>query len=170
MGWHRTVRHFPCTVWSSLCWWAGPQSHPMSVPSQPLASQSDWCVPYLPLCLGQDSLWSCVAPVWATCTLPGLRCCLYGIWCISQGGSARCTREGRAGSAQFAVGGSLREGPCSTRREECRPVQEMDLQKHSIGCLCSASKFGDATGSLWEFGSGMAEGDGAGERPCSPWS
>ena len=29
----------------------------------------------------------------------------------------RCTGEGVAGLARFAIGGPLREGPCSTRRE-----------------------------------------------------
>ena len=46
-------------------WWAWPQSYLMSVPSPPLGPQSEWCVPYLPLSQGQDSLWSGVAPVWA---------------------------------------------------------------------------------------------------------
>ena len=44
-------------------WWSGPQSDPMSAPSPPLGPQSDWCVPYLPLSQGQDSLWSSVVPV-----------------------------------------------------------------------------------------------------------
>ena len=65
-------------------------------------------------------LLSGVTPVWATCTLPGLWCCLDGIWHISRGGSARCTRAGGAGSALFAAlpsGDPLQEGTCSTRRE-----------------------------------------------------
>ena len=36
----------------------GAKSDMMSVPSPPLGPQSDWCVPYLPLSQGQDSLWS----------------------------------------------------------------------------------------------------------------
>ena len=63
----------------------------MSVPSPPLGPQSEWRVPYLPLSQDQDSLWSGVAPVWVTCTLPCLWCCFDGIWHISQGGSTKCT-------------------------------------------------------------------------------
>ena len=137
--------HFPCAV---LCWWAG--------------LQSDWCVPSLPLSQGQDSLWSGVAPVWATCTLPGLWCCFDGIWHISWGGSTRCTGAGGAGLAHFAISGPLREGPCSTRRE-ADPVRGMDPQKHSIGYLHGASKFGD-----WNwFPLGFQLGDGGG-RWCWP--
>ena len=89
----------------------------MFVPTSPLGPQSDLCVPYLPLSQGQDSLWSGVAPVWAACILPGLWCCFDRLWCIPRGGSAKCTGVGGAGLASFAIGGPLREGPCSTRRE-----------------------------------------------------
>ena len=130
----------------------------MSAPSPPLGPQSDWCVPSLPLSQGQDSLWSGVAPVWATCTLPGLWCCFCGIWSVSQGGSTRCTGVGRAGLACFAVGGSLQEGTCSPGREAGRPGGGMDPQKHSVGCLCSTSKFGDGN---W-FPLGFWLGDGRG--------
>ena len=44
----------------------------------------------------------------------------------------------------------------------------MDPQKHSVGCLHGASKFPDRNFSLWDFGWGMGEGDGAGECLCSP--
>ena len=74
---------------------------------------------------------------------PCLGCCFDGIWHISQGGSRRCTGAGGAGSARFAVGGPLQEGPCSTGREAGRPFGGMDPQKHSAGCLHGASKFGD---------------------------
>ena len=147
---------------------AGPQSDPMSVSSPPLGPQSDWCVPYLPLSQGQGSLWSGVAPVWDTCTLPGLWCCFDGIWHISWGGSAKCAGVGGAGLACFALGGPQQEGPCSTGREAGRPVGRMDPQKHSVGCLRGAIKFVRRTGSLWDFGWGMGEGDGAGQSLCSP--
>ena len=128
----------------------------MSVPSPPLGPQSDWCVPYLTLSQRQDSLWSGVAPVWATCTLPGLWCCFCRIWCISRGGSARCPGAGEAGLARFAVDDPLWEGPCSTRREAGRPVGGMDPREHSFGRLCGASKFGDGN----RFPLGFRLGDG----------
>ena len=141
-----------------MCWWAGPLSDLLSVLSSPLGSQSNWFVPYLPFSQGQDSLWSSVPPIWAACTLPGLWCCFYGIWCISRGGSARCTRVGGAGLGCFAVGGPLWKGPCSTGREAGRPIRGMDPQKHSSGCLHSASKFCDGN---W-FPLGFWLGDGRG--------
>ena len=133
----------------------------MSVPSRPLGPQSDWCVPYLPLSQGQDSLWSSVAPIWATCTLPGLWCCFDGIWHISQGGSSRYTGAGRAGLAHFAVGGHLQEGPSSTGREAGRPIGGMDPQKHSVGCLRGASKFCEGNWFPLGFSWRVGEGDGA---------
>ena len=51
-------------------------------------------------------------------------------------------------------------------REGVRPAGGMDPQKHSIGCLQASSLAG--TGSLWDFGWGMGEEDGAGEHLCSP--
>ena len=63
---------------------------------------------------------------------------------------------GGAGLACFALCGPLREGPCRTRRESGRPVRGMDPQKHSVGCLCGASKFGDRK---W-FPLGFQLGDG----------
>ena len=111
----------------------------MSAPSPPLGPQSDWCVPYLPFSQGQDSLWSGVTPVRATCTLPGLWCCSDGIWCISQGGSARCTEVGGAGSDHFADGGPLREGPCSTERE-ADPLEGWIHRSTALGvCTVQAS-------------------------------
>ena len=141
-----------------MCWWAGLQSDLMSAPSPPLGPQSDWCVPSLPLSQGQDSLWSGVAPVWATCTLPGLWCCFDGVWRISRGGSARCTGAGGVGLACLAVGGSLREGPCGTGREASRPVGGMDPQKHSVGCLRGASKFRE--GNWFPLGFWLVDGRG----------
>ena len=171
LGWRGTAGLFPCAVWSDLRWWAGPQSDPMSVPSPPLGPQSDWCVPYLPLSQGQDSLWSGAASVWATCTFPGLWCCFDGIWHTSRGGSARCTGAGGAGLAPFAIGGPLWEGSCSTRREAGRPLGGMDPQKHSVGCLSRASKFrvGNGFPLGFQLGDGR-ERDGACPCLCSPLS
>ena len=146
---------------------AGPQSDPMSVSSPPLGPQSDWCVPYLPLSQGQDSLWSGVAPVWATCTLPGLWCCFNGICHISQGG--QCTVAGGAGSAHFAFGGPLQEGPCGTGREADLSVGWIHRSTVLGVCAVQTSSVSGA-GSFWDFGWGMGEGDGAGQHLCSPQS
>ena len=137
----------------------GAQSDLMSAPSPPLGPQSDWCVPYLPFSQGQDSLWSGVASVWATCTLPGLWYYFYGIWHINQGGSARCTGAGGAGSALFAFSVPLWEGPCSTRRE-ADLLEGWIHRSTALGvCAVQASSV-MGTGSLWDFGWGLGEGDG----------
>ena len=141
-----------------MCWWAGPQSDLMSAPIPPLGPQSDWCVPYLPLSQGQDSLWSGVGPVWATGTLPVLWCCFYGIWRISWGGSARCTGPRRAGSARFAFSGPLLEGPCgSITRREVDPSEGCIRRSTALGvCAVQASSL-TGTGPIWDFGWGMGE-------------
>ena len=154
MEWQETAGIFPCDVWSNLCWWAGPQSGLMFVPSPLLGPQSDWCVPYLPLFQGKDSLWSGVVPVWATCTLTGLWCCFCGIWLISWGGPARYTGAGGAGSARFASVVPCGRGLAAW--EEDRPVCGMDPQKHSIGCFHGESKFREGN---W-FPLGFWLGDG----------
>ena len=61
-----------------------------------------------------------------------------------------------------ASGGALQH------QEGVRPAGGMDLQKHSIGCLCGASKFPGRNWFPLGFWLGMGEGDGAGERLCSP--
>ena len=87
----------------------------------------------------QDSLWSGVAPVWATCTLPGLWCCFYGIWHIRWGRSARCTGARGAVSAHFAFGGLLQQGPCGTRRE-ADPLEAWICRSTVLGvCVVQAS-------------------------------
>ena len=164
MEWHRTAGLFFSAVWSNLGWWLGPQSGLMSAPSPPLGPQSDWCVPYLPLSQGQDSLWSGVAPVWAACTLPGLWCCFDGIWCISWDGSTRWTGAGGAG---FAISGPLREGTCSTRRE-AGPSEGWIHRSTALGVGVVQASSVTETGSLWDFSWGMGEGDGVGQCLCSP--
>ena len=127
---------------------------------------TDWCVPYLPLSQGQDSLWSGVASVWAPCTLPGLWCCFDGIWHISQVGSARWMGVGGADSACFAFSGPLLEGPCGTGREADLP-EEWIHRSTSLGvCMVQASSV-MGTGSLWDFGWRMGEGHCADECLCS---
>ena len=136
---------------------------------QPTAGATDWCIHYLPLSQGQDSLWSGVAPVWAACALPGLWCCFDGIWCINWGGSARCTEVGGAGLASFAFHGPLREGPCSTRRK-ADPSEGWIQRSTALGVCTVQASLVMGTGSLWDFGWGMGEGGGAGQSHCSPLS
>ena len=135
----------------------------MSAPSPLLGPQSDWCVPYLPLSQGQDSLWSGVAPVWATCTLPGLWCCFYGIWCLA--GVELQGAQGPEGQVQLSlplvVRGAL------WHWEGGRHVRGMDPQKHSIGCLQGASKFPEGNGFPLGVWLGMDKGDGASQHLCS---
>ena len=138
----------------------GATVRPNVCPQPTLGLQSDWCVPYLPLSQEQDSLWSGVASVWATCTLPGLWCCFDGIWRVIQGGSARCTGAGGAGSAGFAFcGGLLREGPCGTGREA--DLLEGWIHRSTALGVCGVQTSSvRGTGSLWDFGPGVGEGDG----------
>ena len=139
----------------------------MSAPSPPLGPQSDWCVPYLPLSQGQDSLWSGVASVWATCTLPVLWYSLDGIWHITRGGPARCTGVGGAGSAHFAFGGPLRKRPCSTGRE-ADPSEGWICRSTALG-VCSVQAISvTGAGFFWNVSWGMGEGNGTCQHLCSP--
>ena len=108
-----------------------------------------------------------VAPVCATCTLPGLWCCFYGIWHISQVGSARWTEVGGADSACFAFSGLLWEGPCGTWRE-ADPLEGWIRRSTALGVCTEQASSMTGTGSLWDFGWGMGKGDDAGEHLCSP--
>ena len=135
----------------------------------PLGPQSDWCVSYLLLPQGQDSLWSGMAPVLATCTLPGLSCCFYGIWRISWGGSTRWTGAGGADSACFPFSGPLRRGPSGTERE-ADPLERWIHRSTALGVCAVQPSSVMGTGSLWDFGWGMGKGDGSGQFLCSPLS
>ena len=95
------------------------------------------------------------------------RLVVLGIWRISWGGSARCTGAGGAGSACLSFGDPLQEGPCGSGRESV-PQEGWIHRSTALGvCEVQASSL-TGTGSLWDFGWGMGEGDGAGERLCSP--
>ena len=71
--------------------------------------------------------------------------------------------QGQEGQVQLALTLMV---PCG--RGPAAQEGGMDPQKHSVGCLRGAIKFVRRTGSLWDFGWGMGEGDGAGRHLCSP--
>ena len=96
------------------------------------------------------------------------RLVVLGIWSISWGGSARCTVVGGAGSARFSFRDPLWEGPCGTERESDPPLEGWIRRSTALGVCVVQGSFLTGTGSLWDLGWGMGEGDGAGERLCSP--
>ena len=75
---------------------------------------------------------------------------------MHRGGRGRCSSLFLRRSAS---GGALQH------QEGVRPARGMDPQKHRVGCAVQASSLA-GTGSLWDFGWGMGEGNGAGERLC----
>ena len=160
----RNLGLFPCAVWSNLRWGVGLQSDLLSASSPPLGPQSDLCVPSLPLSWGQNSLWGGLAHLGYLHTA---RLVVLGIWRISCGGSARCTGAGGAGSAHFSFRDLLREGPCSTWRESDLPPEGWILRSTMLGVCTMQESSLTGTGSLWDFGWGMGNGDGAGEHLCS---
>ena len=84
------------------------------------------------------------------------RLVVLGIWRISWGGLARCTGAGGAGSAHFSFG-DLSDLP-----------PEGWIRRSTALGVCAVQACSLAgTGSLWDFGWGMGEGDGAGEHLCS---
>ena len=86
---------------------------------------------------------------------------------ISRGGSARCTGAGGAGSACFALAGLLREGPCCTRRE-ADPWEGWNHRSAALGICAVQGNSVMGTGSLWNFGWGIGEGNGACQCLCPP--
>ena len=103
-------------------------------------------------------------PVWATCTLPSL-------WCWGSGVLAGVDLQGAQGpegQAQLAFPSEIRfgRGPCGTRRES-DPPEGWIHRRTALGvCAVQASSLA-GTGSLWDFGWGMGEEDGAGKHLCS---
>ena len=94
------------------------------------------------------------------------RLVVLGIWRIAWGGTARCTGVGGAGSAPFSFTDPLQEVPCSTWTES-DPLEGWIRRSTALGvCAVQASSLA-GTGSLWDFGWGMGEGDGARKRLCS---
>ena len=69
---------------------------------------------------------------------------------------------GGAGLARFSLGDPLQEGPCGSRRES-DPLPEVWLHGSTeLGVCAERASSLAGTGSLWDFGWGMGEGDGAG--------
>ena len=77
---------------------------------------------------------------------------------------------GVAGSARFSFfsfGDPLQEGPFGTGRVSDSLLEGWIRRSTAFGvCAVQASSLA-GTGSLWDFGWGMGEGDGTGERLCS---
>ena len=74
---------------------------------------------------------------------------------------------GGAGSARFSFRDLLREGPCGTRRES-GPLEGWIPRNTALDVWEVQASSLTGTGSIWDFGCGMGEGDGAGEHLCSP--
>ena len=92
---------------------------------------------------------------------------MLGIWRISWCGSARCTGVGGAGSARFSFSDPLQEGSCGTGSESDPLPEGWICRSTALGvCRVQASSLA-GTGSLWDLGWGMGEGDGSGEHLCS---
>ena len=89
-----------------------------------------------------------------------------GQGCIRQGGSTRCTGVGGVGLASFASGDPLQEGPCSTGRE-AGPSEAWIHRSTALGICPVQASLVTGTGSLWDFGWWMGEGDGACQLLCS---
>ena len=76
-------------------------------------------------------------------------------------------RGGRGRLSLLFLRRSAREGPCGTGRES-DPLEGWIRRSTALGvCVVQASSLA-GTGSLWDFGWGMGEGDGAVECLCSP--
>ena len=73
----------------------------------------------------------------------------------------------RAGLARFSLGDPLPEGLCGTGRESDLLPEGWLRRSTALGVCAEQASSLAGTGSLWDFGWGMGEGDGAGERLCS---
>ena len=104
-----------------------------------------------------------VWPIWATCTLPGLWCWGSGILAgVDQQGA-----QGREGQTQLAFPWEIRfgRGPVAPGGSQTRWRDGSTEAQRWV--FSGASKFPGRTGSLWDLGWGMGEGDGAGKPLCS---
>ena len=70
---------------------------------------------------------------------------------------------GGEGSAHFSFGDPLQEGPCSTRSESDLPPLEGWIRRSiALGVCAVQASSPTGTGSLWDFGWRMGEGNGDG--------
>ena len=151
-----------------MCWWVGPQSDPMSAPAHCWGHSQTGVYLFFPPPRGRTHC----GVVWP---LSGLftRCqaCAAsmgsGQGLIRWGGSARCIGVEGVGLASFVGGGPLREGPCSTRREAGQ-LEGWTHRSTALGVCLVQTSLVMGTGSLWNFGWGMGEGDGDCQHLCSP--
>ena len=75
---------------------------------------------------------------------------------------------GGAGSTHLSLGDRLQEGLCGTGRESDL-LPEGWIHRSTALDVCGVETSSlTGTGSLWDFGWGMGEGDGAGEQPLFP--
>ena len=103
-------------------------------------------------------------PIWATCTLPGL-------WCWGSGilaGVDRQGAQGREGQAQLAIPSEIHFGRGPAALGGSHHHCWRDGSAEAQGWVFARCKELTGTESLWDFGWGMGEGDGAGECLCSP--
>ena len=75
-------------------------------------------------------------------------------------------RVGGAGLARFAVVVPCGRGPAAPGGRQTQ--WRVDPQKHRVGSLAVQASSVMGTVSLWNFGWGMGEGDGASQSFCSP--
>ena len=119
----------------NLCWWAEPQSDPMSALSLPLGPQTGVYLIF-PSPRGRTHcgvLWP-LSELLAHCQACGAALMGSGHVCIRRGRSARCTGAGGPGLACFAVGDPLQQGPCSTGREAGR--SEVWIHRNTALGIC----------------------------------
>ena len=109
-----------------------------------------------------------VWPVWAACTLPGL-------WCWGSGilaGMDRQGPQGREGQAQLNLllccrVVPCRRGPGAPGGRQADPSEGWIHRSTALGVCAVQASLVTGIGSLWDFGWGVGEGDGACQCLCS---
>ena len=75
--------------------------------------------------------------------------------------------RGGRGRLSSAICGPLPEGPCNTRRE-AGPSEGWIHRSTALGICAVQASLVMGTGSLWNLGWGMGQGNGACQSLCSP--